>query len=39
GLDDYIAAPLQIENGMAQAPARPGHGVELDWERLRGIGG
>lgn len=37
GLDNYIASPLQIEDGMAQAPAGPGHGVELDWERLKGI--
>lgn len=37
GLDNYIASPLQIEDGMAQAPTRPGHGVELDWERLKGI--
>jgi len=37
GLDDYIAAPLQIDDGLAQAPARAGHGVELDWEKLKGI--
>ncbi len=28
GLDRYIAAPLTIEQGMAVAPERPGHGLE-----------
>jgi L-alanine-DL-glutamate epimerase-like enolase superfamily enzyme len=35
GLDKYIQTPLVIENGEAIAPERPGHGVELDWEKLQ----
>jgi L-alanine-DL-glutamate epimerase-like enolase superfamily enzyme len=27
--------PLRIENGETVAPERPGHGVELDWERMK----
>ena len=34
GLDRFIPEPLVIEDGMARAPDRPGHGVELDWESL-----
>jgi L-alanine-DL-glutamate epimerase-like enolase superfamily enzyme len=34
GLERYIAAPLRLENGMAIAPERPGHGIEFDWDRL-----
>jgi L-alanine-DL-glutamate epimerase-like enolase superfamily enzyme len=34
GLDRYIAAPLRIEEGVAIAPERPGHGVEFDWPAL-----
>ena len=34
GLEEYIRHPLQIEKGEAIAPDRPGHGVELDWEKL-----
>lgn len=34
GLEEYIRHPLQIEEGEAIAPDRPGHGVELDWEKL-----
>jgi L-alanine-DL-glutamate epimerase-like enolase superfamily enzyme len=37
GLDRFIAAPLQIEAGMAVAPDRPGHGVELDWKALEAV--
>jgi L-alanine-DL-glutamate epimerase-like enolase superfamily enzyme len=38
GLDRYIRDPLQIVDGMAIAPCRPGHGIVFDWaalERLR----
>ncbi len=35
GLEHYITHPLRIENGEAIAPDRPGHGVELDWEKLK----
>lgn len=37
GLDKYLAHPLQLRDGLAQAPDRPGHGVELDWDALRAI--
>ena len=34
GLDAYIEAPLEIADGHATAPDRPGHGIAFDWERL-----
>jgi L-alanine-DL-glutamate epimerase-like enolase superfamily enzyme len=34
GLDRYLAHSLAIEAGVAVAPERPGHGVELDWAGL-----
>jgi L-alanine-DL-glutamate epimerase-like enolase superfamily enzyme len=34
GLDRYIAEPLRIEEGVALAPDRPGHGIEFDWAGL-----
>jgi L-alanine-DL-glutamate epimerase-like enolase superfamily enzyme len=34
GLDRFKKHPLRMEGGDAIAPDRPGHGVELDWERL-----
>ncbi len=34
GLDRYIARPLEIVDGLAIAPERPGHGIEFDWARL-----
>ena len=37
GLDRYIADPLRIEDGMAVAPDRPGHGVSFDWAGLEAI--
>lgn len=33
-LDDFLVHPLEIKNGYAYASDRPGHGVELDWQRL-----
>ena len=39
GLDQYIARPLRVEDGMAVAPDQPGHGIEFDWDRLEGIKG
>ena len=33
-LEQYLTHPLQIEKGEAIAPDRPGHGVELNWEKL-----
>jgi len=35
GLDRFIAEPLHLEDGMAVAPERPGHGIEFDWEGLQ----
>jgi L-alanine-DL-glutamate epimerase-like enolase superfamily enzyme len=34
GLERFIAHPLRIVDGLAQAPDRPGHGVEFDWRAL-----
>ena len=34
GLDRYIEHPLTLEQGMAVAPLRPGHGVNFDWNGL-----
>lgn len=37
GLERYIEEPLMIEDGMAIAPDRPGHGIAFDWESLAAI--
>lgn len=37
GLERYIAEPLRIEDGVALAPERPGHGIEFDWKGLEKI--
>ena len=37
GLDDFIIAPLVIEDGRALAPERPGHGVMFDWPKLKAL--
>ncbi|HZH10357.1 MAG TPA: mandelate racemase/muconate lactonizing enzyme family protein [Microvirga sp.] len=37
GLERYIAEPLQIQDGFALAPNRPGHGIEFDWQGLERI--
>ncbi|MBV8564291.1 MAG: uroporphyrinogen decarboxylase, partial [Methylobacteriaceae bacterium] len=37
GLDRYIADPLEIREGMAIAPERPGHGIRFDWAGLEKI--
>jgi len=34
GLERYIAHPLQLEDGFAVAPERPGHGIAFDWAGL-----
>ena len=34
GLDRYIAEPIEIRDGNALAPDRPGHGVAFDWAAL-----
>ena len=38
GLDRYIAEPLKIQEGVAIAPNRPGHGITFDWEGLKSVG-
>jgi L-alanine-DL-glutamate epimerase-like enolase superfamily enzyme len=37
GLDRYIAEPLEIADGRAIAPDRPGHGIEFDWKGLEAL--
>lgn len=34
GLDGYIGSPMEIVDGKAIAPSRPGHGVVFDWAAL-----
>jgi L-alanine-DL-glutamate epimerase-like enolase superfamily enzyme len=34
GLERFMARPLELSDGEAVAPDRPGHGVELDWKAL-----
>jgi L-alanine-DL-glutamate epimerase-like enolase superfamily enzyme len=34
GIDRFIEAPLEIVDGRAIAPDRPGHGVTFDWASL-----
>jgi L-alanine-DL-glutamate epimerase-like enolase superfamily enzyme len=34
GLDRYIEHQIALEDGMALAPTRPGHGVNFDWKAL-----
>lgn len=34
GLERYMAELMQMKDGMAIAPERPGHGVALLWEKL-----
>jgi L-alanine-DL-glutamate epimerase-like enolase superfamily enzyme len=34
GLDRYIEHPLTLQDGMALAPMRPGHGINFDWKGL-----
>ena len=37
GLERFMAEPLVIQDGVAIAPERPGHGVVLDWVALEGL--
>ena len=34
GLDAFIEHPMEIEDGRATAPERPGHGMIFDWQGL-----
>jgi L-alanine-DL-glutamate epimerase-like enolase superfamily enzyme len=34
GLDRYIEHTLVLDQGMALAPTRPGHGIDFDWKGL-----
>jgi len=34
GLERFVAHPLEIVEGHAIAPDRPGHGVDFDWDAL-----
>ena len=34
GLEAFVRHPLEIKEGFATAPDRPGHGVEFDWRAL-----
>ena len=34
GLEAFIRHPLEIRDGYATAPDRPGHGVAFDWDTL-----
>ena len=34
GLNDYIATPLKIVDGMAVAGDKPGHDMQFDWKAL-----
>ena len=37
GLDRFLAHPLEIRDGFALAPDRPGHGVDFDWKGLEAL--
>ncbi|MEL6678079.1 MAG: mandelate racemase/muconate lactonizing enzyme family protein [Pseudomonadota bacterium] len=37
GLDAHIAHPVEIREGMAVAPDRPGHGMAFDWASLEAL--
>jgi L-alanine-DL-glutamate epimerase-like enolase superfamily enzyme len=37
GLERFMAEPLRIRDGIATAPERAGHGVELDWQALEAL--
>ncbi|HEY0419767.1 MAG TPA: mandelate racemase/muconate lactonizing enzyme family protein [Acetobacteraceae bacterium] len=37
GLDRFIAHPLELRDGNAMAPDRPGHGILFDWAGLEAV--
>jgi L-alanine-DL-glutamate epimerase-like enolase superfamily enzyme len=38
GLDRYLAEPMVLVNGKAQAPDRHGHSLQFDWKGLDRVG-
>jgi L-alanine-DL-glutamate epimerase-like enolase superfamily enzyme len=34
GLERFLTHPLDLADGFATAPERPGHGVKFDWQGL-----
>jgi L-alanine-DL-glutamate epimerase-like enolase superfamily enzyme len=37
GLERFLTHPLDLADGFAAAPERPGHGVEFDWQGLETV--
>jgi L-alanine-DL-glutamate epimerase-like enolase superfamily enzyme len=37
GLERFLTQPLDLKDGFATAPERPGHGVEFDWRGLDAV--
>lgn len=37
GLEKFVQEPLELKDGFAIAPERPGHGVNFDWDRLESV--
>ncbi len=37
GLDNYIETPMEMRDGKAIAPDRPGHGVTFLWDKLETV--
>jgi L-alanine-DL-glutamate epimerase-like enolase superfamily enzyme len=33
-VDDFLLKPMEIKDGFAYAFDAPGHGVELDWDKM-----
>jgi L-alanine-DL-glutamate epimerase-like enolase superfamily enzyme len=37
GLERFLSHELELAEGFATAPERPGHGVEFDWRGLEKV--
>ena len=37
GLEKFVMEPMELKDGYAIAPERPGHGVNFDWDRLESV--
>jgi len=35
GLEQFIEHPMEIKDGVTMAPNLPGHGINLNWEKLK----